>query len=48
MKKRNSITLESRIGELYDTPVGHDTLYKVLLQMNLSEKIITNKPDKEM
>lgn len=43
MKKRNSITLESRIGELYDTPVGHDTLYKVLLQMNLSEKIITNK-----
>lgn len=36
------LTLESRVGELYQTPVGHDTLAKVLMQLGLSEKLITN------
>lgn len=36
------LTLESKIGELYQTPVGHDTLAKVLLQIGISEKAITN------
>lgn len=36
------LTLNSRIGELYDTPVGHDALAKVLLQIGLPEKTITN------
>ena len=39
MKK---LTLDSRIGDLYKTAVGHDALYKVLLQLNLSESVITN------
>ena len=39
MKK---LTLESQVKDLYQTPIGHDALYKVLLQLNLSEKIITN------
>jgi hypothetical protein len=38
----NKITPDSKIGELYATPVGHDTLAKVLLQVGLPEKIITN------
>lgn len=40
--KMNPITLESKIGELYKSPVGHDTLYKVLMQLGLSEKMILN------
>ena len=36
------LTLESKIGELYRSPVGHDALAKVLLQIGLSEKVITN------
>ena len=36
------VSLNSRIGELYATPIGHDTIYKVLLQLGLSEKIILN------
>lgn len=39
MKK---LTLDSRVGDLYKTAVGHDALYKVLLQLNLSESVITN------
>ena len=37
------LTMNSSIGELYQTPVGHDTLGKVLMQMNIPEKAITNK-----
>lgn len=36
------LTMESKIREVYKTPVGHDILYKILLQMNISEKMITN------
>ena len=36
------LTLESKIGELYRNPVGHDALAKVLLQIGLPEKVITN------
>lgn len=41
-EKQNKLTLNSKVGELYAAPVGHDALYKVLMQMGLSEKIITN------
>lgn len=37
-----TLTLESQVKDLYQTPIGHDALYKVLLQLNLSEKMITN------
>ncbi|MBQ8639342.1 MAG: hypothetical protein IJ468_09245 [Lachnospiraceae bacterium] len=42
MNEKNKLTLESQIGELYRTPVGHDTLAKVLLQLGLPEIVITN------
>lgn len=38
MSERKMLTMESRIKELYATPVGHDTIYKVLLQLNVPEK----------
>ena len=38
----NKLTMNSKIGELYATPVGHDTLSKVMLQMGVSEKMLTN------
>ncbi len=41
-KNLKKLTRSSRIGELYSTPIGHDTLSKVLMQMNISEKVITN------
>ena len=36
------ITMESRIGDVYATTVGHDAFYKVLLQLGISEKMILN------
>ena len=42
-KEKKWITLDSTVGELYESPVGHDALAKVLLQMGLPEKVITNK-----
>ena len=36
------LTLESKIGELYQTPIGKDIIDKLLLQLNKSEKLITN------
>ena len=36
------LTIQSKIKELYATPVGHDTLAKVLMQLGISEKAITN------
>ena len=39
MKK---LTLNSKIGDLYMSPIGHDALAKVLLQLGLSEKVLTN------
>lgn len=38
------LTLDSRIKELYRTPVGHDALAKVLLQLNLPESLVTGGP----
>lgn len=35
------LTLDSRIKELYRTPVGHDALAKVLLQLGLPESLLT-------
>ena len=50
MKKRETeqgavgrLTLDSTIGRLYENPVGHDALAKVLLQMGVSEKILSIK-----
>ncbi len=40
--ERNKLTMDSRIGELYATPVGHDTISKVLLQLNIPEVVLTN------
>lgn len=36
------LTLESQIREVYDNPVGHDILNKLLLQMGKSTWLITN------
>ena len=35
-------TIDSKIGDLYRNPIGHDALFKVLMQLGLSEKVITN------
>lgn len=42
MGKTEGLTMDSSIGELFQTPVGHDALAKVLLQMNIPEKMLTN------
>ncbi len=42
MNANKKLTLESRVGELFQSPIGHDTLAKVLMQLGLSEKVITN------
>ena len=42
MSVNKKLTLDSKVGELFATPVGHDTLAKVLMQLGLSEKVITN------
>lgn len=42
MSEKKGLTLESRVGDLYATPVGHDALAKVLLQIGVPEKVITN------
>ena len=36
------ITLESKINDLYRTPIGHDALGKLLMQLNISEYALTN------
>lgn len=42
MNKNKKLTYESKIGELYASPIGHDTIAKVLMQLGISEKMITN------
>ena len=42
MSANKKLTLDSKVGELYASPVGHDTIAKVLLQLGVSEKLITN------
>jgi oligo-1,6-glucosidase len=36
------LTKQSKIGELYNTPVGRDALDKVLLQLGVPAVMITN------
>lgn len=36
------LDMNSKIGELYSTPVGKDIIDKLLTQMGLSEKLVTN------
>lgn len=40
--ERNKLTYDSRIKDLYQNPVGHDALARVLLQLGLPEQAITN------
>ena len=42
-KREHWLTYDSSIGELYQNPVGHDALARVLLQLGLPEKVITNR-----
>ena len=41
-KNNKKLTINSRLREAYATPVGHDAIGKVLMQLGLSEKLITN------
>jgi oligo-1,6-glucosidase len=36
------LNYHSRIKEVYENPIGHDILYKLLLQLNKKETLITN------
>ena len=36
------LSLDSRIKDLYKTPVGHDIINKLLLQLGKSERLVTN------
>ncbi len=36
------LTMDSTIGEVYHTPIGHDILFKILMQINVPEFTITN------
>ncbi len=38
----NSLTMNSTIGQIYHTPVGHDAIAKVLMQLGLPEVLVTN------
>jgi len=42
MGEQKKLTLNSKLGEAYATPIGHDAIGKVLMQLGLSEKLITN------
>ncbi len=39
---RRELDLNSKIKEVYANPIGHDVIYKLLLQLNKKEKLITN------
>lgn len=36
------ITMDSKIRDVYNNPIGHDIIYKVLLQLGINEKMLTN------
>ncbi len=42
MHASKKLSIESPIGELFANPVGHDAIAKVLMQLGISEKVITN------
>ena len=37
-----NLTLDSKIIDLYKNPIGHDALFKVLMQLGLPETVLTN------
>ncbi len=39
---RRELDQNSKIKEVYANPIGHDVIYKLLLQLNKKEKLITN------
>ncbi len=39
---RKKLDYNSKIKELYANPIGHDVIYKLLLQLNKKDKLITN------
>ena len=41
-ENKKKLTIQSKLGEAYATPVGQDAIGKVLMQLGLSEKLITN------
>ena len=41
-ERKNKLTPNSKIKDLYANPVGHDTLVKVLLQLGLPKVVLTN------
>ncbi len=41
-RNKKELTINSRLREAYATPIGHDAIGKVLMQLGLSEKLITN------
>ena len=45
MKK---ITYNSTLGELYDTPVGHDVVEKILLTLGIPKKMFNNPAVRQM
>lgn len=42
MSEQNKLTKQNKVGELYNTPIGRDTIDKVLLQLGVSSSAITN------
>lgn len=40
--KRAELTKNSKIKEVYANPIGHDVIYKILLQMGRSERLTDN------
>ena len=39
------LTRDSRIGEIYATPIGHDIIHTLLLQTGLPEKAVAPRSD---
>ncbi len=42
MSKGKKLTKENKMIELYHTPIGHDTIDKLLLQLSIPTVAITN------
>ena len=42
MGESKKLTKQNKVGELYNTPIGRDTLDKVLLQLGVPSSAITN------
>ncbi|MDF2612174.1 MAG: malL, partial [Lachnospiraceae bacterium] len=36
------LNYHSKLKEIYESPIGHDIIYKLLLQLNKKESLITN------